>query len=85
MANIVQVAARLQDGRIASLYDASVSDNTTTAVSTGGSGLAQTPSLSLGQAYPNSIITHIGATVEGAVLPLSTSPSSRAVMDSANT
>ncbi len=65
MANIVQVFARMTDGKVASLYDSSVSDNTTTAVSTGGSGLAQTSGLSLGQAYPGSVISHIGATVEG--------------------
>ena len=65
MANIVQVTARMSDGRIASLYDSSVSDNSTTAISTGGSGLAQTSGLSLGQAYPGSTVTHIGATVEG--------------------
>ncbi len=65
MANIVQVSARMASGRIASLYDSSVSDNTTTAVNTGGTGLSQTPSLSLGQAYPDETITHIGAVVEG--------------------
>ena len=65
MANVVQVVARMASGRVASLYDAAVSDNTTTALSTGGPGLNQTSGLSFGQAFPGETITHIAATVQG--------------------
>ncbi len=65
MANVVQISVRFASGKVGSLYNSSVTDNTTTEITTGGTGLNQTGSLSFGQAFVGETITHIGATVEG--------------------
>ena len=58
MATSISVYLRCSDGTFISLVNNSVTENTTTEIQTGGTGLAQVASTSLGSAYVGKVITH---------------------------
>ena len=68
MATAVSIFGRCSDGTVISLVNSSVTENTVTEIQTGGTGLAQSSGISLGQAYIGKVLTHAVAKVstEGA-------------------
>ena len=61
MATSISVYGRCSDGTAFSLVNNSVTENTTTEIKTGGTGLAQVSDVSLGQAYVGKTVTHMVA------------------------
>jgi hypothetical protein len=61
MATSISVYGRCSDGTAFSLVNNSVTENTTTEIKTGGTGLAQVSDVSLGQAYVDKVVTHMVA------------------------
>jgi hypothetical protein len=58
MATSISAYFRCADGTFISLYNAGVTENTTTEIQTGGTGLNQVSGVSLGQAYVGKVLTH---------------------------
>lgn len=58
MATSISAYFRCSDGTFISLYDAGVSENVVTEITTGGTGLSQVSGVSLGQAYVSKTLTH---------------------------
>lgn len=58
MATSVSAYFRCTDGTFISLYDANVTENSVTEITTGGTGLAQVSGVSLGQAYVDKVLSH---------------------------
>jgi len=58
MATSISAYFRCSDGTFISLYDTNVTENTTTEITTGGTGLSQVTGVSLGQAYVGKTLTH---------------------------
>ena len=58
MATSISAYFRCSDGTFISLYNAGVTENTTTELQTGGTGLNQVSGVSLGQAYVGKVLTH---------------------------
>ena len=58
MATSISAYFRCSDGTMISLVDNAVTENTVTEIKTGGTGFNQSPSISLGQAYVDKVLTH---------------------------
>jgi hypothetical protein len=63
MATSISIYCRFSDGTFASLVNNSVTENTTTEIQTGGTGLAQVSGVSVGQAFVGKTMTHAVAKV----------------------